>query len=180
MLLIKIFIVFLKIGLFSIGGTYSFLPVFQKEICDNLKWINEDELLNLIGFSQVIPGALSIKVATYVGFKKAGILGVIAANLGNAFIPVVVMLFLGLFYLKIKDNILFKKMALIFNPIIAALIIGIIIKNFINTQLNINLYLMSSIIIGGIVYAFFLKIEPVLIIIFSFIISFIITKIQGG
>jgi len=180
MLLIKIFIVFLKIGLFSIGGTYSFLPVFQKEICYNLKWIEEDELLSLIGFTQIIPGALSIKVATYVGFKQAGILGAVVANLGNAFVPFVIMFFVGAFYLKIKNDILFKKISLIFNPLIAALIIGIIIKNFINMPLNINLYIIPAIIIGGLVYAFFIKLEPSTIIIFSFIISLILAKIQGG
>jgi|DewCreStandDraft_4_1066084.scaffolds.fasta_scaffold02708_23 chromate transporter len=181
MLLIKIFIVFLKIGLLSIGGTYSFLPVFQKEICYNLKWIEEDELLSLIGFTEIIPGALSIKVATYVGFKQAGILGAVVANLGNAFVPFVIMFFVGAFYWKIKNDILFKKISLIFNPLIAALIIGIIIKNFINNMpLNINLYIIPAIIIGSLVYAFFIKLEPTTIIIFSFIISLILAKIQGG
>jgi len=103
MLLAQIFISFLKIGLFAIGGAYSFLPLLEKEIVERCRWLTKEEFLDVLGAVKVFPGAISIKYATYTGYKLSGIPGAIAANLGNLAGPAVLIIFAAGLYSKYKN-----------------------------------------------------------------------------
>ena len=83
MVLIKIFISFFKISLYAIGGAYSFVPVIEHEIVENCHWLTKNEFLEVLGMSNVLPGAISIKFASYVGYKVAGLPGACVAIFAN-------------------------------------------------------------------------------------------------
>src|SRR3989338_5276217 len=93
MILIRLFVSFLKIGLLAIGGAYSFLPLLEKEIVEKYHWLTKDEFLDVMVAVKIFPGAISIKYATYTGYKLSGILGAIVANLGNLAGPVILTIF---------------------------------------------------------------------------------------
>lgn len=103
MILLKLFLVFLRIGFFAIGGAYSFLPLMEKELVQNHQWLDKPEFLEVVGMVQMFPGAISIKFATYAGYKVAGIPGVIVANVANLLPPAFCMLLVSLFYAKYRD-----------------------------------------------------------------------------
>ncbi|MEX2355792.1 MAG: chromate transporter [Thermaerobacterales bacterium] len=94
MILLELYLAFLKVGAFAIGGAYALVPLMQREIVSNYGWLSGDEFLEVFGLSAAIPGAISIKVATYTGFKVAGWPGVVAANLGHFTVPALLMLVL--------------------------------------------------------------------------------------
>jgi len=73
MVLLKLFLSFLKIGLFAIGGAYSFLPLIERETVQYHHWLDKPEFLEVLGIVKIFPGAISIKFATYTGYKVAGI-----------------------------------------------------------------------------------------------------------
>ncbi len=103
MVLVKLFVSFLKIGLFAIGGAYSFLPLVEKEVVQTHHWLDKPEFLEVVGLVRVLPGAISIKFATYTGYKVAGVPGAIVANVANILPPVVLMLLVAHLYTKYKD-----------------------------------------------------------------------------
>lgn len=103
MILLKLFMVFSKIGLFAVGGAYSFLPLVEREVVQNHHWLEESELLDAIGIASIFPGAISIKLATYTGYNVAGIPGAIVANFGNLFAPVLFITLASFAYSKYKD-----------------------------------------------------------------------------
>jgi len=95
---LNLFISFLKIGALSFGGAYSFLPLVEREVVTNNGWLSKEEFLSVTGMTQAFPGAVSMKYATYVGFKQLGLSGIIIANVANALPPILLMLaFTGLF-----------------------------------------------------------------------------------
>lgn len=108
MVLADLFTAFFRIGLFAIGGAYSFLPLIEKEVVERYRWLTKEEFLDVLGFTQVFPGAISAKYATYTGYKMAGIPGVVVANVANVLTPVLLVLFATLFYMKHK-NLAFVK-----------------------------------------------------------------------
>jgi chromate transporter len=92
MILLQLFLAFLKIGCCAIGGAYSFLPLLEKEMVQNRQWLGHDEFLQVVGMTEVFPGAISIKFATYMGYKMAGISGALVANLANLLPPALLMI----------------------------------------------------------------------------------------
>ncbi len=103
MILLNLFLSFLRIGLFAIGGAYSFLPLIEREVVHKYSWLTKNEFLDVMGMVRIFPGAISIKFATYTGFKIAGIPGVIVANLGNILGPLGLIIFASGLYTRYKD-----------------------------------------------------------------------------
>jgi chromate transporter len=102
--LLNLFLAFLKIGSFSFGGAYSLVPLIEKEVVSNHRWLSPDEFLRVLGMVEIFPGAISIKFATFTGYKTAGILGVIVANFGNLFTPACIILFATQIYSFYQNN----------------------------------------------------------------------------
>ncbi len=110
-ILMILFFVFFKIGLFSFGGGYAILPLIQADVVDLHKWVNVQQFTDIVAISQVTPGPISLNAATYVGYligNKAGfwdalIMGT-AATLGLILPSVIIMTIFSKFYLKFQDN----------------------------------------------------------------------------
>lgn len=163
MILLNLFFVFLRVGLFAIGGAYSFLPLIEKEVVERYHWLTQEEFLDVLGIVKIFPGAISIKYATYTGYKIAGILGVIVANLGNMLAPVILIIFSSLFYLRYKHLIPVKNALNTVQLVIFAMILAVAFQ-----IVNINqLTQIRNLIIIILAFILFLytKIHPALIII---------------
>jgi chromate transporter len=102
MIYLQLFISFFKIGLFAIGGAYSFLPLTEKEVVEKYHWLTRSEFLDISGLVKMFPGAISVKYATYVGQKMGGIWGVLVANFANLLAPACFVLFAAFMMNKYK------------------------------------------------------------------------------
>lgn len=79
---LDLYITFAKIGSLTFGGGIAMLPMMQNELIEKKKWVTENEILDYYAIGQSTPGIIAVNVATFVGYKKAGILGGIVATLG--------------------------------------------------------------------------------------------------
>jgi chromate transporter len=129
MILLKLFVAFLKIGLFAVGGAYSFLPLLEKEVVQNHRWLDQSEFLEVVGMAEVFPGAISIKFATYTGYKVAGLPGAIVANIANLFPPALLMIVAALAYSRYKGIPSVKGALEMVRYAVAAMIIAIAIRS---------------------------------------------------
>ncbi len=89
--LFTLFYTFAKIGLFTFGGGYAMLPLFEKELVDRHSWITNDELLDYFAIAQCTPGVIAVNTATFVGCKKRGVIGGICATLGVVFPSIIII-----------------------------------------------------------------------------------------
>ena len=78
----QLFTAFFKIGLFTFGGGMSMLPMLQKELVESKKWLTDEEILNYFAIGQCTPGIIAVNVATFCGYKRAGLSGAITATIG--------------------------------------------------------------------------------------------------
>jgi chromate transporter len=163
MVLLKIFLSFLKIGLFAIGGAYSFLPLIQNEVVDRYHWLTKEEFLEVLGVVKVFPGAISIKFATYTGYKVAGIPGAVVANIGNLLSPVILILIATYFYSKYKETPRIKSAFETIQLVIFAMIIAVAFQTVTLSQVS-SIKSMAIVIIAFILF-FFTKVDPAIIII---------------
>lgn len=80
--LLDLFLTFAKIDAFTFGGGYAMISLIDRECVENKKWITPDELMEVTAVAESTPGPIAINLATYTGYKKAGIRGALAATLG--------------------------------------------------------------------------------------------------
>lgn len=80
--LTDLFLLFFKIGLFTFGGGYAMLPLLQDELVKKRRFLEDEELLDLYSVGQCTPGIIAVNVATFIGYKRCGIKGAVAATAG--------------------------------------------------------------------------------------------------
>ena len=102
-ILFDLFIIFLKIGSFSIGGGYAIVPLIQKEIVDNQSWLSLQEFTDILTISQMTPGPLSINASTFVGIRLGGTLGAIVATFACVITGIIISIALFKFFKKNSD-----------------------------------------------------------------------------
>lgn len=165
MLLVNLFLVFFRIGLFAIGGAYSFLPLIEKEVVERYSWLTKEEFLDVLGMVNMFPGAISIKYATYTGYKVAGALGAVVANLGNFLAPAIMLVVASVLYIKYKTLPSVKGAFNFIHLVMFAMIIAVAFRLLSFNQLlqwrNLAIIIIS--------FALFIstKVHPALIIILA-------------
>ncbi|WMI81026.1 chromate transporter [Anaerotignum sp. MB30-C6] len=91
----QLFITFCRIGGFTFGGGYAMLPMLQSEVVTKRGWATEDEILDYFAIGQCTPGIIFVNTATFVGYKRKGVIGAIAATLGSIFPSVIIVMIIA-------------------------------------------------------------------------------------
>lgn len=99
----KLFIAFFKIGLFTIGGGLAMLPLIQRVVVDDYKWLKEQEMVDCIAICQSLPGVIAINVATFIGYRRRKLIGSIAATLGTI-LPSFIIIILAVICLDVVGS----------------------------------------------------------------------------
>lgn len=102
MLLIKLFIAFIQVGMFSVGGGYAAIPLIQEQIVNIYGLMTLSEFSDLITVAEMTPGPISINSATFVGMRIAGIPGVLLCSIGCIIPSFIICLTLAHFYYKYR------------------------------------------------------------------------------
>ena len=103
MILLRLFIEYFKVGLFSIGGGAATVP-FLYELSEKTGWFTAVELTNMIAISESTPGAFGVNMASYVGYTVSGIVGCIVATLGLIAPSIIVIIIISYFLRRFRDN----------------------------------------------------------------------------
>jgi chromate transporter len=159
----QLFGAFFKIGLFAIGGAYSFLPLTEKEVVEKFHWLTKSEFLDISGLVKMFPGAISVKYATYTGYKMAGVPGALIANFANFLAPATFIIVASFFYFKFRDAPPLKGAFHMVQLVVFAMIVAVAFQSVDVAQLA----RWSSLCV--VIAAFFLftytKIDPAVIIV---------------
>ena len=106
----KIFISTLYLSAFTFGGGYVIVSLMKKKFVDEYHWIEENEMLDLVAIAQSAPGAIAVNGAIVVGYKLAGIAGVMVAILGTVIPPFLILSVLSVFYQTFRSNYVVSQM----------------------------------------------------------------------
>lgn len=108
--LIKLFISTLYLSAFTFGGGYVIVTLMKKKFVNEYHWIDEEEMLDLIAIAQSSPGAIAVNGAIVVGYKLAGIAGVVTATIATILPPFVIISLLSVVYNAVRDNLIVSQM----------------------------------------------------------------------
>lgn len=171
MILLKLYLAFLKIGTFGFGGGYAMLPLIQKEVVENNHWLSIGEFLDIIGISQMTPGPIAINSATFVGFRAGGFMGSIVATLGVVTTSFILITIANFFFNKFKNSSILTNALKGMRPALIGLIISVFLTLSFESYRD-----FGSILIGGIILllSFKTKLHPIIVIVIAGILGIFI------
>ena len=118
---------FFKIGLFTLGGGYAMIPIIQEEVVERHKWIEKEQMLDLIAIAQSCPGVFAINISTFVGYKIGKVKGALCTTLGAALPSFLIILLVAIFFRQFQDH---PAVAAIFRGIRPAVVALITVPTF--------------------------------------------------
>ena len=95
---LSLFFTMLKIGLFTFGGGYAMIALLENTFVEKKKYMEKDEFLDMVAIAESTPGPIAINAATYIGYKRAGILGSVMATVGVCIPSFVIIFLISLFF----------------------------------------------------------------------------------
>ncbi len=102
--LFKLFLIFLEIGTFTIGGGFAMIPLLERIAITKKKWMSEEEMAECVAISQTMPGVIAVNMATYVGNKRMGFPGALASTVGVILPSFIIIMVVAHILGYISDN----------------------------------------------------------------------------
>lgn len=122
----KLFISTLYLSTFTFGGGYVIVTLMKNKFVDELHWIEEKEMLDMVAIAQASPGPIAVNGAIVIGYKLCGIAGAGAAVLGAVIPPFVILTLISGVYAAVKDNQVVSAMLLGMQSGVAAVIASVV------------------------------------------------------
>lgn len=151
MIYFQLFIEFLKIGLFSVGGGLATLP-FLYNLADKMHWYTHADVSNMIAIAESTPGAIGVNMATYVGYTTAGVLGGIVATIGLITPSIIIILIIARLLSEFAENKMVKSAFFGLRPASLAMIGAAGVSVCKVALLKNNMPYLPAIILGVILY----------------------------
>ncbi|MBR4135982.1 MAG: chromate transporter [Bacteroidales bacterium] len=185
----KLFYTFLRIGIFNFGGGYAMIALIQNEVVTRNGWMTMQEFVDMVAVSQMTPGPIGINVATYAGYTAVlhagysapmAMIGSCIASFSVILLPVVAMILVTRFLMKMQDNpavqTMLKILRITFIGLIAAAAILLMnVESFGSPTQDTTQFILSIVIFLAVfVAAFRYKVSPILLLVLSGVAGYII------
>ena len=126
--LFELFYTFALIGVSTFGGGMAMLPILQREVVEHRHWATDEEMTDYYAIGQCTPGIIAVNTATFVGYKRRGIVGAICATAGMVFPSVVIITVIAAFLTGLQDNMLVKNAFAGIRACVCVLILNAVVK----------------------------------------------------
>ena len=100
----ELFISTFRISSSTFGGGFVIVPLLKKRFVDELGWIEEEEMLDLVAISQSSPGPIAVNASVLIGYKALGLYGALVAILGTVLPPLIIISIISSFYKAFRDS----------------------------------------------------------------------------
>lgn len=101
---LTLFLSTFRISAFTFGGGFVIIPLMRKRFVEELGWIEEQEMLDLIAIAQSAPGPIAVNASILIGYHTAGLKGAALTVFGTVLPPLIIISVISLFYRQFRDN----------------------------------------------------------------------------
>ena len=144
---VSLFIKMLTISAFTFGGGFVIISMMRRTFAQKLKWLDDQEVLDMTAIAQSAPGALGVNSAIIFGYRIAGIPGVVVSLTATVIPPLVILSALAFFYKQFIGNPVAQTVMQVLRAGVAAVIVDVVIdlaSNVIKSKDVLNLILMVA------------------------------------
>lgn len=174
--LFALFAAFFRIGGLTFGGGLTMLPMLTYELVEKRNWVTEDELLDYYAVGQCTPGIIAVNTATFVGYKRKGVIGGIFATLGMISPSLIIVSILAMFLDQWMSNVWVNHAVNGIKVVVCALMLNTVVTMAKKSVVDI---LCGAIAVIAFLLALFTPVPTVLIVVIAGIFGIIIYKVGG-
>jgi chromate transporter len=152
---VKLFSSTFLISAFTFGGGYVMIPMVKKRFVEEYKWLEEEEMINLVSIAQASPGAIAVNTAIILGYRLSGFIGVFITLIGTVLPPFIIISVLSSVYSMVNHNLIIQFILRGMQAGVAVVILDVVIsmlkpmlkdKNFISFMILIIAFIGTSIL----------------------------------
>ena len=148
----KLFFSTLYLSAFTFGGGYVIVTLMKQKFVDELHWIEEEEMLDLIAIAQSAPGAIAVNGAIVVGYKLCGLLGALVAIFATIIPPFLIITVISFFYELFRDNFVVSSLLSGMQAGVGAVIASTVCGGVVKQKDPANLLTMAAAFVAACVY----------------------------
>ena len=167
----KIFLVFAKIGAFTIGGGIPMIAAIKSELVER-KWLKDEDFLDIITLAQTAPGLFAVNISILTGHKLRGTKGSVVATVASCLPPFLIILLVAIFFTSSKDNEYVIRAFKGIRPVVVALIGVPMIDMIKATKMRWWSWIVA---LSSMVLVCFMNVSPIYILICVMVMAFAIS-----
>lgn len=170
---IDLFMAFLRASNFSFGGGPGAISLIQKEVVETYHWMNMSEFTDAVALSNSLPGPIATKLATVIGYKVAGWLGVVITLMASVLPTTILIVILYKVYDQFKDAPWMNGMMTAVKPVVVLIIFETVYK-----MAPTSFQGLTTVAIGIVsaVLLFYFKVSPIYLIVGAFVFGAIFVR----
>ena len=129
------------------GGGFVSVSLMKKKYVEELKWLKEDEMLDVTAITQSVPGPLPVNASVIIGYRMFGVLGSLTAILGTILPPMIIISIISLFYEQFRTNVYIAAALQVMRAGVAAVIFDVVINlagNVLKTRRSLYIIMMFT------------------------------------
>lgn len=147
----------------TFGGGFVIVSLMKKKFVEDLKWLEEDEMLDVTAITQSCPGPLPVNASVIIGYRMAGIIGSLTAILGTILPPMIIISIISVFYEQFRTNKYIAIALQVMRAGVAAVIFDVVINLAINVcKTKRILYIVMM--IAAFICTYFLGVSAMIVI----------------
>ncbi len=130
----------------TFGGGFVIVSLMKKKFVEDLKWLEEDEMLDVTAITQSAPGPLPVNASVIIGYRIAGVVGSLTAILGTILPPIIIISVISLFYEQFRTNPYIAAALQVMRAGVAAVIFDVVINlagNVLKTKRALYIAMMA-------------------------------------
>lgn len=147
----------------TFGGGFVIVSLMKKKFVEELKWLEEDEMLDVTAITQSAPGPLPVNASVIIGYRMAGVVGSMTAILGTILPPMIIISIISLFYEQFRSNAYIAVALQVMRAGVAAVIFDVVI-NLAGNVLKTRRVLYIAMMVTAFIATYFLDISAMVII----------------
>lgn len=154
----------------TFGGGFVIVSLMKKKFVEELKWLEEDEMLDITAITQSSPGPLPVNASVIIGYRMQGIPGSLAAVLGTILPPMFVISLICVFYTEFRQNLYIAAALQVMRAGVAAVILDVT-WNLAKNVWNSHSVFYTSLIVLSFCGAYFFGVSAMIIILICLVIG---------
>lgn len=156
----------------TFGGGFVIVSLMKKKYVEELKWLEEEEMLDVTAITQSAPGPLPVNASVIIGYRVAGVVGSLTAILGTILPPMIIISIISLFYEEFRTNPYIATALQVMRAGVAAVIFDVVI-NLAGNVVKTGRILYMTMMIVAFVAAYILDVSAMLIILVCLLIGLV-------